>query len=184
MLLEPDEGLEAGILCVLNEEHPTHSRASINQIEGSLHFKPIAISIETKRAAIQEATAHVQLSLWVIAHFTKLQQIKAMCSRNTSVSSELPTLPLIVVQKHNWKLLIVCAFNGFNLTSNLSSSTPTITILRGIIIDTTATILGCFIILASLDELRRWVGKEFKDRWFRCLRIREFKEAPEIAFLS
>lgn len=59
-----------------------------------VRFSPIAISIEAKRAAIEEGMANAQLAVWVSAHFRWLQRLN-------NGGSTLPTLPLIIVQGHD-----------------------------------------------------------------------------------
>jgi len=72
---------------------------SINHTKAEyVRFKPIVISIETKRPGMDEDTAKVQLGVWAAAHMERLQEL--------SRSTDLPTLPLILIQGHDWRLKI------------------------------------------------------------------------------
>ena len=62
-----------------------------------VRFRPIAVSIKTKVAG-NEADARFQLSVWVVAHFKRLQVIM----QRSGVSPEMTVLPLINVQGHEW----------------------------------------------------------------------------------
>jgi hypothetical protein len=85
------------------------SSSSINHTAADyIRFTPIAVSIETKRAAIDEDAANIQLGMWVCAHFARLRQL-------TSETTSLPTLPLIIVQGHQWKLMIAQSIDASNV---------------------------------------------------------------------
>ena len=62
-----------------------------------VRFRPIAVSIETKVSG-NEAEATTQLSVWMIAHFKRLQKIL----ERSKVQSEMIVLPLIHIQEHEW----------------------------------------------------------------------------------
>lgn len=161
IMLEPDETLHTDVICVLKQAYPIKSKRTINHIgTSSLRVKPIAVSIETKRASINEDTAHLQLSVWVSAHFTKLRQLMSLASPQPSRCFNLSILPLIVVQGHAWKSLI---------THSPNTSQSTVIILREIPLGSTATTLGTFIIIASLRRLSEWVRSEFRSWWVDCL---------------
>jgi hypothetical protein len=86
---------------------------SVNQTDTNhVRFMPIAISIETKRAAIEEDQALLQLNTWVSAHFAKLARLVGSHAPNEKASAEakakatMPALPLLIVQGHDWKFMI------------------------------------------------------------------------------
>ena len=58
-------------------------------------LKPIAISIETKRAAILQDEAHLQSGFWIAAHFAKLRQL--MQQGHTLEPKDLPVLAVVLV---------------------------------------------------------------------------------------
>ena len=62
-----------------------------------VRYRPIVVSIETKVAG-NENDATTQLSIWVVAHFKRLQKIM----QRSGVVSEMPVLPLINIQGNEW----------------------------------------------------------------------------------
>lgn len=60
-------------------------------------YRPIVVSIETEVAG-NENDATTQLSIWVVAHFKRLQQIM----QRSGVVLEMPELPLINIQEDEW----------------------------------------------------------------------------------
>lgn len=160
LMLEPDPKMHLDIVQMLSKGLAPLDRLSVNHIgSDSLRYKPIAVSIETKRAAIHEDAAHIQLSLWVAAHFAKLRRLASLSSKQPLAEPKLPILPLIIVQGHVWKLLVA----HFVLSSSTAPSS--IIILRDIPIGTTASILGCFMAIASLRRLMVWVNHDFQEWW-------------------
>lgn len=88
---------------ILDKLRSKHSE-SINHTKAEyIRFKPIAISIETKRPAAGEGDAKIQLGVWSSAHFQYLVQF---CS-----SQNLPILPQILVVGHVW-LLKIASWTG------------------------------------------------------------------------
>jgi hypothetical protein len=76
--------------------------------------RPISVSVETKRTGEGWDTAVMQSGVWVAAHLTKLQQMVAAAdvddddggnSADADGALQLPTLPLLVAQGHNWYFL-------------------------------------------------------------------------------
>lgn len=75
-------------------------KRSINHTDAqSTSFTPIAISMETEAAAVEEEDAHIQLGTWVHAHFARLQQL-------VPAGIQMPILPFIKDQDYNWKTMI------------------------------------------------------------------------------
>ena len=112
-----------------------------------VRFTPIAISIETKRGAIEDDRTHVQLSTWLIAHFKRLRQliIKRV---------DFPSLPVLSVQGKTWLLLIAT----LNADGNIY-------LIEDVTLGTTDSILGIYQIIAALRRLARWVHEEYRP-WF------------------
>ena len=61
-----------------------------------VRFRPIAISIETKIGG-SESEAATQLSVWVVAHFKRLQ----LFILRSGVTCEMMVLPLIYIKEHD-----------------------------------------------------------------------------------
>ena len=124
------------------------NRASINHTAAEhIRFDPIAVSIETKRAAIAEETAHVQLGMWVVAHFARLRQL-------TLNETQLPALPILIVQGHDWKFMIAEAM-----------ADRSIVILRDWLLGSTNSVLGIYQIVAAVRRLAKWVDEDYRP-WF------------------
>lgn len=62
-----------------------------------VRFRPIAVSIETKVDG-SEVEATIQLSVWVVAHFKRLQAI----IQRSGVCPQMSVLPLIHILGHDW----------------------------------------------------------------------------------
>ncbi|KAK7704300.1 hypothetical protein SLS57_010549 [Botryosphaeria dothidea] len=108
--------------------------------------------IETKRRAIEEDEAEVQLSNWVSAHFTHLRLLSSDYGELSSES--IPALPLILIQGDVWRLCIA-----------KSESLHELHIIKYQVIGNTETILGIYKLLASLRRLARWVRHDYWP-WF------------------
>jgi hypothetical protein len=80
-----------------------NSPFSINHTRHSpLRFQPIAINIETKTTGTAWDEAMVQSSIWVASQFNRLTQLVKMVGGN---GDEIPEIPLIIIQGHNWNFL-------------------------------------------------------------------------------
>lgn len=135
---------------------------SVNQTNSNhVRFTPIAVSIETKRAAIEEDQAILQLNTWVSAHFAKLDSLVGSSAPNDKATAEvkakatMPILPLVKVQGHDWKLLIA------------EKKTDRILIHGELAIGSTQSHLGIYQILAALRRLAQWVNDEYRPWWIR-----------------
>lgn len=109
-----------------------------------VRFSPIAVSIETKRAAIEEDVANAQLAVWVSAHFRWLRRL-------SDTASTLPTLPLVMVQGHEWKLML----------AELQDDSE-IRIFRHLSLGTTRSVLGVYQLVASLRRLAEWAKDAYR----------------------
>lgn len=86
-----------------SQSSPSRPRIrSINQTEyAPVHLSPISVSIETKRSGGSEDQAQVQLSVWVMAQFRRIHQIRGT-DRPGPVDI---TLPLLYVAGDEWRVL-------------------------------------------------------------------------------
>ncbi len=99
--LDPDKTTKHRIIEKLKADFsPTinHTKAEY------VRFKPIVISIETKRPGMDEDTAKVQLGVWAAAHLERLQEL--------SLKTDLPILPQILIQGHDWRLKLASLTEG------------------------------------------------------------------------
>lgn len=156
IILEPSEELRPRIKDKVERSFST----TINHTaQEHIRYKPIAIGIETKRLSQEKLKADQdkqkadeQLLVWVSGHFTRLRQLLS-----TKQSQEIPALPLLLVQGHDWKLYM--AKVGENpLERKLD-------LFQEMIIGSTASIVGIYTLLAALRRLAEWAEKKYGP-WF------------------
>lgn len=143
MVLRPSGDLLKRIRIKLRAEE----RFSINQTDARyVRFTPITLSIETKRAAIEEDSANTQLATWVSAHFTNLEQL-------TVDGSGPPILPLLMVQGREWDFCVAQKLND------------EIVIFRDHKLGSTGSIVGVYQLLAAIRRLAKWSDENYRE-WF------------------
>lgn len=121
---------------------------SINQVESEYQcFIPIGVIIETKRAAIDEDNAEVQVCTWIKAQFAKLKQLAPN-------AADIPVLPIIIAQGHDWKFML----------ADMAASDQVI-IHRDVFLGATNTIIGIYQLLNVVRRLARWVYEDYEP-WF------------------
>lgn len=149
IVLEPSESLKTRIRDRV--EHDIFG--SINHTaQEHMRYQPIGISIETKLPGESKREADKQLLVWVSGHFTRLRQLLS-----TKQSQEIPALPLLLVQGHDWKLYV--AKVGENpLERKLD-------LFQEMTIGSTASIVGIYTLLAALRRLAEWTEKRYRP-WF------------------
>lgn len=113
---DPAEPMFNRIRSTLQLEPTNHQYINHTSFE-PVRFRPIAISIQTKVAAT-EAEATTQLSVWVVAHFKRLQLI----IQRSGASPEMTVLPLIYIQGHEWYTTL--AVQGDSKTASILFSLP------------------------------------------------------------
>ena len=163
--LVPNQDMHDAIIRLLKNE--AYELQTINQTRSDpLRFRPIAISIETKKASLAGQGARIQLGMWVAAHFNRIRALK-------DESLIMPTLPLISVAGAEWHLHFArdCDKQIVSYSGNPSTLAvfATYLLLQEIIGDLhlgdTRSLLGCYKLLAGLRCLCGWVTTKFKD-WF------------------
>lgn len=78
---------------------------TLNQTEYEpVRYSPIAVSIETKVPGEGWDDAQLQMSTWMLAHIAKL---KELCLKAGAPEVRVPSLPVIVVQGHEWNFLYI-----------------------------------------------------------------------------
>lgn len=131
----PSDSLHGQIRQKLRIETGNRGLSINHAFAEDIRFCPIAISIETKRSAIQEDAALVQLGTWCTAHFARLRQL-------SGDAFPLSILPLLLVQGHEWKMMIADMGSDYNIL-----------ILRDLSIGTTNSVLGVYKIVAAVRRL-------------------------------
>lgn len=152
LVLDEPPDLCRGIISTLIAEN----KPSINHTTmEALRFSPIAVSIETKRGAVDEDTACVQLAVWVTAHFARLRQLT-----NGNGSTQLPVLPLVIVQGFEWKLMFA------EVKARTEKEDEQTVIHNYLRLGDTNSVLGTYQIVEAIRRLARWVEEDYKP-WFK-----------------
>ncbi|KAI4241581.1 MAG: hypothetical protein L6R42_011227 [Xanthoria sp. 1 TBL-2021] len=129
---------------------------TINQTDAPhLCRTPIAISMEVKRAGGSEDEALVQLETWVTAHYNNLKVLLGSSGQEV----DLPILPLVQTQGHEWRLII----------AEMKSEENLIILHRGIKLGSTDNVLGIYQIMASINRLAQWVSGDYRTWWTRTV---------------
>ncbi|EEU35521.1 uncharacterized protein NECHADRAFT_9732, partial [Fusarium vanettenii 77-13-4] len=119
-----------------------------------LRWRPIAVNIETKTPDGSSQEGMAQLSVWAATHFERLRALKkskaAILGESQKEEALSTALPLLLIQGSTWSLFF--AVDG----------TDRIDIFNGIVIGDTATILGCYKVVAALRELATWSETTFR----------------------
>ena len=124
--------------------------ASINQTESEwVRFKPIAVNIETKRDAVGEDDAHVQLATWLTAQYIRLRQLIP-----NKVKTKLPSFPVLSVQGPRWLLMIA------SLEEN-----NRINLIKELDLGRTDSVAGVYQVVAAIRRVAQWVNDEYRP-WF------------------
>ena len=110
--------------------------------------RSIAVSIETKRGAVHQDTAYVQLGIWTAAHFTKLRQL------TQDRSPTLPVLPVVFVQGHEWKMMLASM-----------KPDPRLEMLGYLSLGDTGTLTGVYCVIAAIRKLAKWIDEQYRP-WF------------------
>lgn len=127
----------------------SHCSASINQTSAEwIRFNPVAVSIATKRGAVDEDIAYVQLGMWTAAHFAKLRQL------TQDRSAALPVLPVVLVQGHEWKMMLASMKPDARLE-----------MLAYLSLGDTGTLSGVYRVIAAIRRLAKWIDEQYRP-WF------------------
>lgn len=144
LVIEPDAELEP---CI-RELMIAKRLSSVSHAECEyLHFLLIGLSIETKRASIDEDKAEMQVATWIRAHYAKLQQLAPS-------AIHMPVLPLIIAQGHNWNFMLA-----------KMAAPDNVVIHRELLLGGTNSMLGIYQLLAALRRLAKWMYEDYKP-WF------------------
>ncbi|OQN95440.1 hypothetical protein B0A48_18548 [Cryoendolithus antarcticus] len=123
---------------------------------------PIAVSIETKMPNAGTVEGLLQVETWAAAQVALLRQLISRAETiikprpsdtPTRSSQELPTLPLILVEGHEWRFLL------FRDNNDNKSATF---YRNGITFGRTTSLLGCYQIIAGVQLLMEWAEMEYR----------------------
>lgn len=120
-----------------------------------LWHSPIAVSIETKVDNGEEPKAKVQLSTWATA---QMMALRVLLRKAGSTSTVIPPIPLVFVAGDLWVFWCWRDEGEYGGASFYSD---------GFQFGTTATLLGCYEVVAGLRRLATWAEKEWRGWWER-----------------
>ncbi|WPH03969.1 Hypothetical protein R9X50_00685200 [Acrodontium crateriforme] len=112
---------------------------------------PLALSIETKRDGGDVDDAINQISIWGLAHISKLRRLLHHAGNTTA---QLPFLPAVYVQGGLWTVVFICPGD------------TTATLWNGITFGDTASPEGVHQVVTGIGQLiDEWIEREFRP-WF------------------
>ncbi|KUI73353.1 hypothetical protein VM1G_09051 [Cytospora mali] len=128
----------------------------INQTAYTAIFdRPIAVSIETKVSGTSE-DGRIQLSTWTAAAHRRIKEFfiyTASVLGQEVMPINIITLPVILVEKHHWKLMFICDREG------------SLEILDGLDIGNTESLIGMYSLVEVLRALADWTQDVFAGWW-------------------
>ena len=145
----PSKFLHNHIIEKLRTEKASAS-ISINQTDSEwVRFKPITVNIETKRGAVGEDEAHVQLATWLTAQYSRLRQLMP-----DKAKTKLPSFPVLSVQGQRWLLMIA------SLQDN-----DRINLIKELYLGDTDAVAGVYQVVAAIQRIAQWVNDDYRP-WF------------------
>jgi hypothetical protein len=163
IVLVPDIETEDIILGKLRES----GHKSINHTRAEcVRFKPITACIETKRPGADGDGANVQLGVWAAEHFKRLRM---WCGPGV----ELPLLPEVLIQGHDWKLKIASVTKSGSVVclplhdmTRLFCLPSRLQVVHGDwALGETRNKLGVFKLLCAIRVLSGWAINDYQP-WF------------------
>ena len=124
--------------------------ASINQTAAEwVRFRPIGVNVETKKGAVGEDEAHVQLGTWLTAQYSRLRQLMP-----GKVKTKLPSFPVLSVQGQRWLLMIACIRENGRID-----------LIKELHLGVTGTFMGVYQVIAAIRRIAQWVNDVYRP-WF------------------
>lgn len=143
----PSENLHNHIVEKLRFEK---AGASINQTAAEcVRFKPIGVNVETKKGAVGEDEAHVQLGTWLTAQYSRLRQLMP-----GKTKTKLPSFPVLSVQGQRWLLMIACIHDNGRID-----------LIKELHLGDTVSAIGVYQIIAAIRRIGQWVKDVYRP-WF------------------
>lgn len=123
---------------------------SINHTDARcLRRKPIGLRIKTGRDGKDEFESNIKLGVWVSAQFARMSQLN-------HGNEDLPLLPLLMIQGHQWAFMIAHKVNATRIV-----------IYRDLSLEETRSILGIYQLLAAVRRLAQWLDEVLRP-WFEA----------------
>ena len=126
------------------------ANASINQTAAPyVRYRPIGVSIETKKGLVGEEEAHVQLATWMIAQYTRLRQLMT-----NQATGKLPSFPVLSVHGQRWFLMIACVRENGHID-----------LIKELLVRDTGSFAGVYQVIAAIRRIAQWVNDDYRP-WF------------------
>ena len=153
IIIDSPKELERRIAEKLLRQYPAKSAPvqSVNCTNAhSVRFRPIAISIETKRDTCS-TDPYLQLGTWTLACLLKLRQM-------IPTQATLPCLPVLSVTGHNWCL-------NFAVLRTDEYEQDRLDLITDLTLGDTKTVPGVYGLVAAIRLLARWAKEKYQP-WF------------------
>lgn len=123
---------------------------SINQTTAEwVRFKPIGVNIETKKGAVGEDEAHVQLGTWITAQYARLRQLVM-----PNATGRLPSFPVLSVQGQRWLLMVACMRENGRIN-----------LIKELQVGDTGSVAGVYQVIAAIRRIAEWISDDYRP-WF------------------
>ena len=154
IIIDPDEDFNGDASKSLHnhivEKVSGEMNASINQTAAPyVRYRPIGVSIETKKGLVGEEEAHVQLGTWMIAQYTRLRQLMT-----NQATGKLPSFPVLSVHGQRWFLMIACIRENGHID-----------LIKELLVGDTGSFAGVYQVIAAIRRIAQWVNDDYRP-WF------------------
>ena len=154
IIIDPDEDFNGDASKSIHnhivEKVSGEMNASINQTAAPyVRYRPIGVSIETKKGLVGEEEAHVQLATWMIAQYTRLRQLMT-----NQATGKLPSFPVLSVHGQRWFLMIACIRENGHMD-----------LIKELLVGDTGSLAGVYQVIAAIRRIAQWVNDDYRP-WF------------------
>ena len=156
-MLVPDDRIQKAFL-QLQPLAPATTKSWNHTTSNNVRQTPIAVNIETKASNKSWTDGKPQLAIWTSALFKRLQ--KLVSDEAAAANLRIPAMPLVIVQGHDWHLLII--------SHQLSPEEGRTIIWQKIDIGNTRSCFDTFKIVAVLHLALQWAETTWRP-WFCSL---------------
>ena len=154
IIIDPDEDFKGDASKSIHnhivEKVSGEMNATINQTAAPyVRYRPIGVSIETKKGLVGEEEAHVQLAIWMIAQYTRLRQLMT-----NQATGKLPSFPVLSVHGQRWFLMIACIRENGHID-----------LIKELLVGDTGSFAGVYQVIAAIRRITQWVNDDYRP-WF------------------
>ena len=121
--------------------------ASIKYIAAPyVRYRPVRVSIETKRGLVGEEEARVQLATCMIAQYTRLSQLMT-----NQATGKLPCFPMLSVHGQRWFFMIACIHENGHID-----------LIKELLVGDTGSFAGVYQAIATIRRIAQWVHDDYR----------------------